>query len=266
MPITQYCSMFTNEYQITLLQPIDTSGIKRPSILPLTASEICFKAGGRHLIDHVSFTLRAGSCTIVLGPNGAGKSLLLRLCQGLIAPTSGIIDWNGMCPSRARSRLAMVFQRPVLLRRSAAANIDYALSIQGVGRQERRARVAEALAHTDLSHLANRPARVLSGGEQQRLAIARAWALQPEVLFLDEPTSNLDPAATMAVENLVRTIHQAGTTILMTTHDLGQARRLAEEVLFLHRGRLLEHTPTSEFFARPGSAEAMAFIQGKLLC
>lgn len=258
--------MLANQYQITLLQPIDTAGTKRPSILPLTASGISFKAGGRSLIDHVSFTLSAGSCTILLGPNGAGKSLLLRLCHGLIAPTSGIIDWNGMCPSRARSRLAMVFQRPVLLRRSAAANIDYALSIQGIGKQERRVRVTEALAYTNLSHLAHRPARVLSGGEQQRLAIARAWALRPQVLFLDEPTSNLDPAATLAVEDLVRTIHQAGTTILMTTHDLGQARRLAEEILFLHRGRLLEHTSASEFFARPGSAEATAFIQGKLLC
>lgn len=257
--------MLANESPLTLLQPPDALGAREPSILPLTISEVCFKADGRYLIDHISFTLTAGSCAIVLGPNGAGKSLLLRLCHGLIPPTSGALDWNGMRPSQTQSRLAMVFQRPVLLRRSAAANIDYALSVRGLRGHERKTRVAEALARTGLSYLARRPARVLSGGEQQRLAIARAWALQPQVLFLDEPTSSLDPAATRSVENLVRTIHRTGTTVLMTTHDLGQARRLAEEVLFLHRGRLLEHTPASEFFARPRSAEASAFIQGRLL-
>lgn len=252
-------------YETTLPQSVDAPGTEKPSVLPLTVSELCFKAGDRLLIDNISFTLSAGSCTIALGPNGAGKSLLLRLCHGLISPTSGAINWNGMSPGWAQPRLAMVFQRPVLLRRSAAANIDYALCIRGVERHRRKAQVAEALAQTGLSHLARRPARVLSGGEQQRLAIARAWALRPQAMFLDEPTASLDPAATRSVEELVRTIHQAGTTILMTTHDLGQARRLAEEVLFVHQGRLLEQTSAGEFFARPGNAEAAAFIQGKLL-
>lgn len=235
------------------------------SILPLRVSEICYQAGGRYLIDNVSFRLNGGSFTVVLGPNGAGKSLLLRLCQGLLKPTSGIVDWAGTSPSEARRWLAMVFQRPTLLRRSAAANIAYALSVKGIRGCARRARVAEALARTDLAHLAHQPARMLSGGEQQRLAIARAWALQPQVLLLDEPTSNLDPAAIRAVEELVCTIHKVGTTIIMTTHDLEQARRLAKDVLFLHKGRLLEHTPSQVFFSRPQSAEAAAFIEGKLL-
>lgn len=255
----------THRYGAAVLPLADAVEAKTPPILPLKVSRLSFAVGGQQLIDPISFTLKTGACTVVLGPNGAGKSLLLRLCNGLISPTSGAIDWNGVSPAQAQAWLAMVFQRPVLLRRSAAANVAYALSIRGVGRCERQARVAEALARTGLSHLARRPARVLSGGEQQRLAIARAWALRPQVLFLDEPTSNLDPAATRTVEELIRAIHQTGAAILMSTHDLGQARRLAEEVLFLNQGRLLEQTPASEFFARPRSVEAAAFIQGRLL-
>jgi tungstate transport system ATP-binding protein len=240
--------------------------IERPSILPLTVTDLSFTAAGCQLLEGVSFVLQAGACLIVLGPNGAGKSLLLRLCHGLLPPASGSIDWAGLEPDTARQQLAMVFQRPMLLRRSAAANIAYALSIKGISRQERKRRVAEALARTDLVHLADRPAQVLSCGEQQRLAIARAWALQPQLLFLDEPTSNLDPAATQAIERLICNIHHTGTTLMMTTHDLGQARRLATEVLFLHQGHLLEQTPADEFFAHPRSAEAAAFLRGELLC
>jgi tungstate transport system ATP-binding protein len=159
----------------------------------------------------------------------------------------------------------MVFQRPVLLRRSALANLTHALSLTRTPRAERRAMAHQALDRFGLSSLARRPARVLSGGEQQRLAMARAWALQPEVLFLDEPTAALDPAATRAVEDMIRAFHADGMTIVMTTHDLGQARRLAEEVLFLHRGRLLEQTPAEKFFERPRSEAAQAFIKGELL-
>ncbi len=241
-------------------------GIEKPSILPLTVTGLSFTVADCCLLEGVSFVLQAGACVIVLGPNGAGKSLLLRLCHGLLPPASGSIDWAGLQPDIAQQQLAMVFQRPVLLRRSAAANIAYALSIKGIRRHERKRRVAEALARTDLVHLADRPARVLSCGEQQRLAIARAWVLQPQVMFLDEPTANLDPAATQAIERLVRNIHHAGTTLMMTTHDLGQARRLATQVLFLHRGRLLEQTPADEFFAHPRSAEAAVFLRGELLC
>jgi tungstate transport system ATP-binding protein len=159
----------------------------------------------------------------------------------------------------------MVFQRPVLLRRSAAANIRYVLSTQGIPRRQRRVMVTEALEQAGLLPLAAQPARVLSGGEQQRLALARVWALKPQVLFLDEPTASLDPAATRTVEALLARIHHAGTKLIMTTHDLGQARRLADEVLFLHHGRLVENAPASEFFAKPQSKEAAAFLEGKLL-
>lgn len=235
-----------------------------PSILPLRLDEVSLDAGGKRLIDGVTLCLAAGPRTVILGPNGAGKSLLMRLCHGLIAPSAGRVIWDGPDAPRARRRQAMVFQRPVMLRRSALANVVYALKLQGVPRAERTARAMEALARTGLAALASQPARSLSGGEQQRLAMARAWTTTPEVLFLDEPTASLDPAATRAVEDIVGQMHEAGTKIVMTTHDLGQARRLADEILFLHRGRLLEQLAAPRFFARPATEEATAFIEGRL--
>ena len=159
----------------------------------------------------------------------------------------------------------MVFQRPVMLRRSAAANIDHALALRGMTTADRARRTGEALARTGLMALAERPARVLSVGEQQRLALARAWALQPDVLFLDEPTASLDTSATRAVEAIIDAIHAAGTKIVMTTHDHGQARRFGDDVLFLHRGRLVERAPGAQFFDRPQTELAAAFLRGDLL-
>ncbi|MEE8534917.1 MAG: ATP-binding cassette domain-containing protein [Kiloniellales bacterium] len=235
------------------------------SILPLTLAAVRFEARGKRLIHDLDLVLESGLRSIVLGPNGAGKSLLLRLCHGLIAPTAGRVLWSGLPNGAARRAQAMVFQRPILLRRSTAANVAYPLRLRGVARGERKRRVGAALNLAGLSALAERPARVLSGGEQQRLAIARAWVTRPEVLFLDEPTAHLDPAATRAVEQLIGAIHQAGTKIVMTTHDLGQARRLADEILFLHGGRLLERAPSDRFFAAPRSAEAARFLKGELV-
>ena len=235
------------------------------AILPLMVHDLCYEVGGKRLLDNISFRTDAGPRTVVLGPNGAGKSLLLRLCHGLLQPSTGTIAWAGATPAMARRCQAMVFQRPVLLRRSTAANIAYVLRLQGIPRRRRRAMLTEVLEQAGLLPLAARPARVLSGGEQQRLALARAWVLKPQVLFLDEPTASLDPAATRAVEGLLDHIHQAGTKIIMTTHDLGQARRLADEVLFLHHGRLVEYAPASAFFTNPQSKEAAAFLEGKLL-
>ena len=234
-------------------------------ILPLRATNLTFLARGRKLVDELSFEIRPGRRTLVLGPNGAGKSLLLRLCHGLIEPTSGTIEWNGISQADTRARHAMVFQRPILLRRSAFANLTHALSLSARFRAERFERADAALRRFGLSDLAHMPARVLSGGEQQRLAMARAWAIDPELLFLDEPTSALDPAASRAVEEMTAAFHADGMTIVMTTHDLGQARRLADDILFLHHGRLLEHTPAEEFFDRPQSEPARAFLKGELL-
>ena len=234
------------------------------SILPLRLAGVSYDAGGKRLLHDFDAEFESGSRTILLGPNGAGKSITLRLCHGLIRPSAGSVRWLGPGAGEAAKRQAMVFQRPIMLRRSAAANIHYALALHGVPRRLRRDRVAQVLEKTGLKRFAGTPARVLSAGEQQRLALARAWALEPQTLFLDEPTANLDPTATRAVEGIIQAVHESGTKIIMTTHDMGQARRLADEVLFLHEGRLIERSPAQRFFERPESTAALAFIEGRL--
>ncbi len=236
------------------------------SILPLELAGVEVRAGPHLLLDSVSAVLERGRKSVILGPNGAGKTLLLRVCHGLLAPTRGSVRFAGAAsPDRARTRQAMLFQQPALLRRSALGNVRWALALRGVPRSERTTRAHEALEAAGLLALADRGARVLSGGEQQRLALARIWALAPELVFLDEPTASLDPAATRAVEALVEKLHAGGTKIVLATQDLGQARRLADEVLFLHRGRLVEQTPAERFFAEPRSDEARRFLRGELV-
>lgn len=244
--------------------PASTPAIREPRTLPLAVEGLAYQAGGRELLAEVSFMIRPGTFNVILGPNGAGKSLLLRLCHGLLAPRCGRINWNGLTPAQARSHHAMVLQHPVLLQRSVAANVDYPLAIHHVPRVARRQRVRDALEATGLQDLARMPAPRLSGGEQQRLAIARAWVVQPEVLLLDEPCASLDPHATAAVEQLVQAMRRRGATIIMTTHDLAQARRLGERVLFFSRGRLLEDRPAHEFFNQPETPAAQAFLAGRL--
>lgn len=231
------------------------------SILPLRAEGLGFSAGGLQILADLDLTIAAGPPSMIIGPNGAGKSVLLRLLHGLLAPSAGRLVWAG----EARRHQAMVFQRPVLLRRSVLANAVYPLRLAGIPAAEREARARAAIEMVGLAALADRPARRLSGGEQQRLALARAAALAPEVLFLDEPCASLDPAATKAVEEIVATLAARGTKIVMTTHDLGQARRLAAEVVFLHRGRVAEHAPAESFFAQPETPEAAAFLRGELV-
>ena len=241
------------------------SGARSESILPLALEGLGYSVAGRSLVRDLSARLEAGGPSIILGPNGSGKSLTLRLAHGLLEPTTGCARWCGPGGNDARGAQAMVFERPILLRRSAVANVEYALALSGLPRSQRAARAADALEKTGLTSLAQRAARVLSAGEQQRLALARAWATEPEVLFLDEPTAALDPAAARQVEMLIEAIVESGTKIIMTTHDLAQARRLASDVLFLHGGALLEHTPALRFFNQPDSAEAAAFLRGELL-
>lgn len=231
-------------------------------ILPLALEGIRFDIDGHAILDGIDATFASGKRTVILGANGAGKSVLLRICHGLIKPTAGAVRWaSGEIRPRAQ---AMVFQRPVVLRRSVLANIEYGLRLAGVGATERRERAASALARVGLSAIGTRSARVLSGGEQQRVALARAWALRPSILFLDEPTASLDPGAARNVEAIVQAIHDAGTKIVMTTHNLALARRLADEILFLHDGRIVESAAAGDFFTRPRTALARAFIEGDL--
>jgi len=227
------------------------------SDLPVSFENASLRVGDVNVVRELSLALVPGATTMLLGPNGSGKSTLLRLAMGLAAPTSGRITWGGR--GAPGERLAMMFQRPVMLRRSAAANVAYALPARD------DARVAELLTLVGLAELADRPARKLSGGEQQRLALARALARDPEILFLDEPTASLDPAATKSVEDIVRAVAAAGVKIVMATHDIGQARRLASDIVFLARGRLVESAPADCFFASPATPEAAAFLRGDLV-
>lgn len=242
-------------------QPRDTLS----PILPVQVDDVTYAVGGKALLDGLSLRLAAGTRTVMMGANGAGKSLTLRMLQGLIAPTRGRIVWNrkpgGASPG---GRVALVFQRPVLLRRSVAANLAHALRIYGVPSAVRRRRTDELLELAHLEPLRDRPARVLSGGEQQRLSLIRALAAEPGLLLLDEPTANLDPRSTEAIEQLIAEAHRRGTAVVVVTHDIGQARRLGDEVVFLHCGRVAEQARADRFFHAPQSEAARAYLDGRL--
>jgi tungstate transport system ATP-binding protein len=235
-------------------------------ILPLELRGLSLESRAGRLIDQIDLIVEDPGISVIMGPNGAGKSLLLRLIHGLIAPSAGEIRWAGVpMKGEMRQRQAMVFQKPVLLRRTAAANIAYALSLRGVARSERHYRSHQALQLAGLEGRASTPARVLSGGEQQRLCLARALSLDPDVLFLDEPTASLDPASTLAIERQLLDAQRRGIKVIVVTHDVGQARRLAQEVIFLHHGKLIEHRAASCFFREPESDVARAFVAGGLV-
>ena len=234
------------------------------SDLPVMLLKVGILAGEVTVLDDISLTLSPGAPTVLIGPNGSGKTTLLRAAMGLIPVTRGRVTWGGRDASPP-DRRAILFQRPVMLRRSTGDNVRYALAAAGVQRTARYDRAAELLALVGLEGFEQRPARRLSGGEQQRLALARALARDPEVLFLDEPTASLDPAATKAIEDIVRAVSARGVKVVMATHDLGEAKRLAGEIALLHRGHLIEHGPAAEFFAAPRSEEARKFIAGELL-
>lgn len=231
----------------------------------LAARELGYEAGGRVLLQGIGLGVAPGERLMVLGPNGAGKSLLLRLLHGLIAPRAGQVLWRGRAlDAAARRAQAMVFQQPVLLRRSVRGNLRFALDVRGTGRRAAAERCEALLAEAGLAALAGQPARRLSGGEQQRLALARALATSPEVLFLDEPTASLDPASTHRVEEMIRAANARGVTVVMITHDAGQARRLGTRAVFLDRGRLAETGPVAQLLDAPRSAPARAWAEGRL--
>jgi len=246
-----------------------------PAAPLLQLDRICFDAGGRRILHDISLRLGTQRKSIILGANGAGKSVLLRICHGLLEPTTGALRWVATddlpalaIPAEERvatplglpPRQAMVFQKPIMLRRSALDNVRYALRLAGLSRADVDARSEDALARVGLAAFAQQPARAMSGGEQQRLALARAWALDPRFLFLDEPTASLDPSAARDIEALIQTIAAAGTRVVMTTHHLALAARMADEVVFIAAGRVLEQAPARAFFGGPATAEARAFL------
>lgn len=231
-------------------------------MFPVRMQSVRFEPNGRTVLDGVELELGDEGITLVMGPNGAGKSVLLRTLCGLIEPSAGRIEWAG--GPRPERGVMMVFQHPMMIRASVLENVSLGLKPLGVSRAERYRRAAEILERVALADRAQDSARHLSGGEQQRLALARAWLTRPRLLLLDEPTASLDPSATAEVERIIREIRTDGTRIVMTTHNLGQATRLGDEVIFISAGKVREHTPVQRFFARPASEEARLFIQGEL--
>jgi tungstate transport system ATP-binding protein len=232
--------------------------------LPLMLEDVSLLAREVTILDHVSLVLAAGAPTMLVGPNGSGKSSLMRIAMGLVPPTRGRVTYGGRSDVPP-TRRAIVFQRPVMLRRSAAGNLTYALAAAGIPRAQRDAAAQELLDRVGLGALSDRPARRMSGGEQQRLAIARALAKEPEILFLDEPTASLDPAATKATEDIIAGIAGRGIKIVMATHDLGEARRLGGEIVLMNRGRIVEVADTQTFFTSPATDAARRFVAGELL-
>ncbi len=240
--------------------------IATTSTLPLQLIDIGYRASSAtsplEILGNINLTVTPHTRTIILGPNGAGKSILLRIMHGLLPPSTGTVQWASMNPNAQ----AMVFQKPIMLRRSVLANIEFALQVSGKFKGDIHRIALQTLEKSGIAHLAHRQARQCSGGEQQRIALARAWAIEPEILFLDEPCASLDPSATKSVETTIQAIHSVGTTIVMTSHDLGQANRLADRIIFLHQGRIKDDCDANTFFHKTPSASAQAFLKGDLLC
>ena len=234
------------------------------SLLPMRATGAATRRRGKTLAGPVDLTLEGTGTTVVIGPNGAGKTSLLRMLHGIARLSDGRIDWS--CDlAEARRRQAFVFQRPIMLRRSVLGNVAYPLRIAGMDRRAAHDRAAEWVDRVGLGAARDRPATQLSGGESQKLAIARALARGPELVFLDEPTASLDGRATREIEAILRDARAAGTRLVLSTHDMGQARRLADDVWFLHRGRLHEAGPAGTVLHGAATREAAAFVRGDIV-
>lgn len=234
------------------------------ALFPLELRGAEVRRGGKTLIGPIDLTLGATGVTIVIGPNGAGKTSFLHMLHGLHRLRGGRIDWS--CSRiEARRRQAFVFQTPVMLRRSVLDNLVYPLRLRGTVRSDARAQARDWCARIGLDEAQARPAVVLSRGEKQKLALARALITGPDLLFLDEPCASLDGQATREIEEILLGVARQGTRLIMATHDMGQARRLADDVLFLLRGRLHEAGPAERFFNAPQTAQARAFLAGDIV-
>lgn len=234
------------------------------NLLPLTATGITVRRRGKTLLGPLDLTLGATGVTVVLGPNGAGKTTLLKALHGLERLNAGTVKWS-IAPEAARARQAYVFQTPILLRRTVHANLAYPLALAGVSTMQANKAIEDWATRCGLHRMLERPASRLSGGEKQKLALARALIAAPDLLFLDEPCTNLDGRSTREIEALLLAAHSTGTRIILATHDLGQARRLADEVLFLKDGKIHESGPAETCFATPQTEALRAFLQGDIV-
>ncbi|MCR9213178.1 MAG: ATP-binding cassette domain-containing protein [Proteobacteria bacterium] len=234
------------------------------SILPLTLKDAVVRKGGVQIVGPVEFALEGGGCSVLIGPNGAGKTTLLRLMHGLEKARSGSVSWNGT-QKDVRLRQSFVFQTPVVMRRTVRENIAYPLLVRGRHKKEALVEADRWIDEVGLSASGHKEAHILSGGERQKLALARAMITDPDVLFLDEPTTNLDGASTQEIEALILRAKADGVRIIMATHDFGQSRRLGDEILFLYRGQIHERGQVEDFFDHPTTEEARTFIDGDIL-
>jgi len=231
------------------------------SILPLKGEGIRLAREDRTLLDIDEIELGQAGVTAIIGHNGAGKSLLLKVLTGLVKPDAGIVTWGGVRPERsAYRRLGYMKQNAVLLRRSAKANLEFALGLGGLARDAARRRADAILREFELETVAGTSARLLSGGEKQRLALARMLAGEPEIILLDEPTASLDPVSTRSIEMEIEKLKADGKPIVLVTHDLRQARCLADDIIFLEHARILAHQSANAFFSEPACKEAADFI------
>lgn len=232
--------------------------------MSVSLKDVVVRRRRKFVLGPISQSLGATGFTIVLGPNGAGKTTLLKVLHGIERVSGGTVDWS-IPEAQARQAQGYVFQSPVMLRRSVWQNLAYPLRLLGKGKAEIAESVDEWAANIGLQDLLGLSAPRLSGGERQKLAIGRALIRKPKVLFLDEPCANLDGKATKDIEAILLSARRSGTRIIMTTHDLGQARRLAEDVLFLLKGRVHEYGPAATFFEGPGTPAARAFLNGDIV-
>lgn len=233
-------------------------------LLPLIAVGAETARRGRRLVGPVDLELTGPGLTAVIGPNGSGKTTLLRLLHGTARLTGGTLEW-ACGTEEARHYQAFVFQQPVMLRRSVIDNISYPLLVRRLARKEARDRAAQWAERVGLGAMLGRPAAVLSGGEQQKLALARALITEPKVLFLDEPCAALDGRAMREIEAILTAVRDAGTRLVMATHDMGQARRMADEVWFLLHGKIHENACADTFFDAPQTDAAQAFLRGDIV-
>lgn len=233
-------------------------------ILPLRMTGAVVKRRGKTLLGPIDLELSAQGFTIVMGPNGAGKTKLLRALHGIERLAAGEVNWQ-VPVAQAQDRQAFVFQAPIMLRRSVRENLAYPLRLRGVARKAALARADEWAGRVGLGDALDRSAPRLSGGERQKLALARALIRDPDIVFLDEPCANLDGRATREIEAILKAAQAAGTRIVMATHDMGQARRLAEDIVFLMHGQIIEKGPAKAFFAGPQTRQAIALLQGDIV-
>ena len=231
------------------------------SFLPLEIKNLNYSIGSKEILYNLNIKIISDRITVIMGPNGAGKSIFLKILNGIIRPTSGKILWNEKVDeSLVLNGQALVFQKPVLLRRSVKANLDFFDKLTNLNNYDKN----QLLKIVDLLDQKNQPARLLSLGEQQRLSLIRALLLRPRLIMLDEPTANLDPASTKIIEDIIISLKEFGIKIIFVTHNILQAKRLADEVIFFDKGKLIEHSNSMEFFSNSKSIKVKNYLNGIL--